>query len=712
MRVRGLQVLGQEPAGLVALLEEACALCDHCLPRGNAGESGFKAFMKRSLHFIQSRCDKKLAAFETMHMRLSQAVADLSFVVQVHQFELVKHTQQEAHQQRCAALRHMLHVEEWQRRLERDLEVDRVRQLQALEQLQQSLACVHEEVRAGRQTLDEVRSDVRAERHAVDNMHADVREVLVQLQEERVQQRHDRDLLAEVKQLLQVAFDAHHARFAGAAACDPGAAEASTASSAAPPTALPPEHVEDLRIPPGLVRPWSVLLNEDGSEPLRCGGDNLLGVGGFGMVFKALQRCADGSCVPVAVKMLNTATLSEAEVQQFSQEVSIQVHCAGHPNVLGVRAAVVEREQGRYALVMDRCLADLGAVVHGSMEVRPALEAAWRWSRLPLRARLRKLLGLVSAVAFVHSLGVCHSDLKPTNVLVDRERGELMLTDFGLSRTVSTVSRLTSTGQVSRVAVAVTEELAAAGKARPRVDAGAGGTIPYMAPEQLEAVTRARPQSDVYSLGVLLFEVLERVSMPAMTREEALSKKLDTSDLEAAAAREGLPRLVPLLQRCWARNRHERPSARDVHAELTAMLIETPAAGVARPVTPPRVGPSAIHDVSLPGSGVLSERSAPGIRSESSGPASRRWPNTPVERQVDEYLRSTPQAEWTLGGLLQSAGLRELEGRAREELELEEVSHVLELEVETVAGVLGLKLRKRSGWAAMREGVQRHLELV
>lgn len=92
---------------------------------------------------------------------------------------------------------------------------------------------------------------------------------------------------------------------------------------------------------------------------------------------------------------------------------------------------------------------------------------------------------LADALAYAHSRGICHRDLKPSNVLVSQE-GRPLLLDFNLSSDENV--------PVTRI----------------------GGTLPYMAPEQLRSVVletqdhedRADPRSDLFSLGIILYELL------------------------------------------------------------------------------------------------------------------------------------------------------------------------------------------------------------
>src|SRR5258706_2477141 len=118
------------------------------------------------------------------------------------------------------------------------------------------------------------------------------------------------------------------------------------------------------------------------------------------------------------------------------------------------------------------------------------LRARIRRSPLSLTEACYALRAVASALDYIHSQGIIHRDIKASNVLLDAN-GECYLTDFGIARITGDVTQLTSTGDVL-------------------------GTVDYVAPELYEANRRADARSDLYSLGVLLFEMVTgRLPFPA-----------------------------------------------------------------------------------------------------------------------------------------------------------------------------------------------------
>ena len=103
----------------------------------------------------------------------------------------------------------------------------------------------------------------------------------------------------------------------------------------------------------------------------------------------------------------------------------------------------------------------------------------------PQQTVARAAVELTSALAFAHGKNVLHKDVKPSNILLDRE-GRFLLTDFGISKTIECPDSPEGLGI--------------------RTTTG-GGTIGYRSPEQVRGVP-TRPSSDYYSLAVVLFQML------------------------------------------------------------------------------------------------------------------------------------------------------------------------------------------------------------
>jgi predicted Ser/Thr protein kinase len=188
-----------------------------------------------------------------------------------------------------------------------------------------------------------------------------------------------------------------------------------------------------------------------------------IGIGGMATVYKAYQPSMDRY---VAIKVLPAVLARDAAfLKRFQREAKV-VAKLEHKHILPVHD--YGEQEGLTYLVMRY-------VEAGTLKDRLAA------GQLDLPEIYRIIAQVGAALDYAHRLGVIHRDVKPSNVLIDSQ-GDVYLTDFGLARIMESSDQLTATG------VGV-------------------GTPAYMAPEQGQGL-KIDHRSDVYSLGVMLYEMV------------------------------------------------------------------------------------------------------------------------------------------------------------------------------------------------------------
>ncbi len=217
---------------------------------------------------------------------------------------------------------------------------------------------------------------------------------------------------------------------------------------------------------------------------------DLLARGGMGVVYTARQ---DPLNRKVALKILPRGLAEENDFRPRFQREAHALAALSHANIVALYDFGIEGDLT--FLVME--------FVEGA-----TLRKLLRDNTLEPRRALEIASQVADALDYAHQLGVVHRDVKPENILID-PRGAVKITDFGLAKILgSEAARLTESNLVI-------------------------GTPHYMAPEQLERPREVDHRADLYSLGVVLYEMLT-AELP-IGRFEPPSRKNPAADTRADA---------------------------------------------------------------------------------------------------------------------------------------------------------------------------------
>ncbi|HVS16786.1 MAG TPA: protein kinase [Thermoanaerobaculia bacterium] len=265
-----------------------------------------------------------------------------------------------------------------------------------------------------------------------------------------------------------------------------------------------------------------------------------VGAGGMGRVYVAedlrLKR-------RVALKVLPPEVAEDAQrLERFQREAEM-LATLSHPGIVTVFS--VEQDQGLHFLTMELVDGETlrRRIAQGPLEIAEATELA---------------VELASALTAAHERGITHRDLKPDNVMVDRE-GRVKVLDFGIAKALQTADAPDAAGStLTRPGLLI-------------------GTVSYMSPEQASGRT-VDFRSDQFSFGVVLFEMLTGTrafrgedtdaTLEAILRSEPPSLRETRPDTPAP--------LRWIVERCLEKDPGRRFAAtRDLWLELAAQRERT-----------------------------------------------------------------------------------------------------------------------------------------
>jgi serine/threonine-protein kinase len=229
-------------------------------------------------------------------------------------------------------------------------------------------------------------------------------------------------------------------------------------------------------------RRWTKVLSDFGDYELL----EEIGRGGQGVVYRAHQRSLNRI---VALKVIGLGPwTTDKHLKRFRREAEAAAHLE-HPYIVPIYE-VGERD--------GQCYFSMKFVEGGH------LDEVVKREPMPIRRAVELIAKIARTVDYAHEHGILHRDIKPGNILLDRN-GEPRLTDFGLARLVEAESTVTATLDVL-------------------------GTPSYMAPEQAAGDTmKVSKATDVYGLGAVLYQLLTgQPPFAGGTTYETIKLLLDT----------------------------------------------------------------------------------------------------------------------------------------------------------------------------------------
>lgn len=283
-----------------------------------------------------------------------------------------------------------------------------------------------------------------------------------------------------------------------------------------------------------------------------------LGRGGMAEVYRAYHANLDRY---VAIKVLHPFLAEDAEFKNRFEKEARNIARLKHNHIVQVYDFEFDTASSSYYMVME--------LIDGVTLKERMFELHQNSGQFPLQEALRITREAANALSYAHRAGMIHRDVKPANLMLDRkENDRVVLTDFGIAKMV-TGAQFTLTG-------------------------GLVGTPAYMSPEQGVGES-GDERSDLYSLGVILFQML--AGFPPYEAETPLAlilKHLNEPIPAVGNIHPGLPEAVDtLINRMMAKepeDRHQNANAviEDIK-DLEASISDSPATARTRPVElPPR----------------------------------------------------------------------------------------------------------------------------
>jgi serine/threonine protein kinase len=240
-----------------------------------------------------------------------------------------------------------------------------------------------------------------------------------------------------------------------------------------------------------------------------------LGEGGMGAVYKGVDMMLERE---VAIKALRPELASQTQVVERFRSEAVTLAKLNHPNIATLYSFFRQGDEFYMVLEFVR-----GVTLDNIIGQRGAL---------PVEQAVPLFSKVLDGIDHAHEMGIIHRDIKPANMMLT-DKGALKVLDFGIARILGT-SRMTKAGHLI-------------------------GTIEYMPPEQVKGLeTDAR--SDIYSLGMLLYEMLTgRAAFNIENEFELMSAQINLMPTPPRELNPNIPvEVEQAIMRAIAKNPNER----------------------------------------------------------------------------------------------------------------------------------------------------------
>jgi serine/threonine protein kinase len=345
-----------------------------------------------------------------------------------------------------------------------------------------------------------------------------------------------------------------------------------------------------------------------------------IGEGGMGSVFRGIDIMLERE---VAIKMLRPELSRQPHIVERFRSEAVTLAKLNHPNIATLYSFLRQGED--FFMVMEFVRGETLDSLIGKSGAMPWERAVALFSQA------------LEGIEHAHKMGIVHRDIKPANMMLT-ETGSIKVMDFGIARVLGT-NRLTKTGHLI-------------------------GTVEYMSPEQVRGEeTDAR--SDIYSLGILLYEMLTgRVPFNSSSEYELMRSHIEDAPKPPGSF---APQIPLVVEQAIMRALAKKPEARQRSAsEFRLMLPQVDEDEITKPDFAPTTAPASyvtqlsdtLFDGSVAGSAVKETRLGnsgtppagyPEIKETRLAPDAHARPGY---EQTPSYGAAQPQAAGALASLL------------------------------------------------------------